>query len=191
MALNNVFFVSHNWLARVRAVCASIALWMAVCVLCLISIMLLRLGVSASAREGLYTFLSHHPFLVACSALLPLAIAGRLITYLCQPHASYTFHSSLLSFDVNPNIIASSIEMGWNREHSDMPIVCQVVSMGRSLKVSITADAPPKEFEKQRAEELHTLAMEKLQTLLVARHPITFHIQWTPKPNPSLLITHA
>lgn len=194
MTLNNLFLAPRNRLARLRALSISIALWMMVIGLCLISVMLLQLSISAHIREKLHAFLTHHPLMVACSALLPLSIAGCLITYLLRNRASFTFYSALLKLDINPDIIATTIERGWNRVHPDMPIICQAVSTGHSLKVAITADPPPKQLEQQCAEELHTWAMEQLQTLLIARHPITFNIQWTPHPSlpvDASLIPHA
>lgn len=106
------------------------------------------------------------------------------MTYLIRyRHARYTFHSALLAYDVDPKIIASTIETGWNRKHPHVPISCHVTSTGNSLKVSITAPPPSETAERQRAEELHAWAMDQLQALLITKHPITFHIQWNALPS--------
>lgn len=179
MASNNLVFASSNQGLKLRTFCYSLALWGGVIVLCLIALLFIQLGVSTGMRERLFQFLTDYPLLVGVSALLPLMAAGALMTYLLHyRHACYTFHSSLLTFDVEPKVIASTIETGWNAQNKELPITCHVLSTGRALKVSITASAPPEAVEREHAKKLHDSAMKQLQALLVAKHPITFHIQW-------------
>lgn len=184
MATNNLFFASQNRFAKLRAFCYSLLLWGVVVFLCFSALILLQLSLSTRAQGRLTNFLAHYPLLVGLSAVLPLMAAGALMTYLLRyRHACYTFHSSLLAYDVDVSVIASTIETGWNRQHPELPITCHVTSKGRTLKVSITAPPPPQQFERERAEQLHTWTMDQLQTLLVAKHPITFHIQWSERPS--------
>lgn len=183
MESNNFFISPHNRLAKLRAFCYSVALWGMVILLCLTALILLRLALSTGAQNQLLQLLNDHPFLVGVSALLPLSAAGALMIYLLHyRHTCYTFHSSLLAYDVDPQIMASTIETSWNNKHSELPIKCEVTTTGRSLKVAITAPPPPEIDERDRAEQLHVWTMDQLHSLLVTKHPITFQIQWT-KPS--------
>lgn len=179
MVSNNLVFTTSRWSTKLHTFCYSLALWGGVIFLCLIALLCIQLSISSGTREKLYQFLTHYPYLIGVSALLPLMAAGALMTYLVRHrHACYTFHSSLLTFDVDPTVIASTIETAWNIENRELPITCQVTSKGNAIRVFIKALAPPKEIEQETAEKLHASAMKQLHALLVATHPIAFHIQW-------------
>lgn len=179
MDSNSLSLASSSQSLKLRAFCYSLALWGGVIFLCLTALLFIQLGVSTSMRERLFQFLTDYPFLVGFSSLLPLMAAGALMIYLLHyRHACYTFHSSLLTLDVEPKVIASTIETGWNAQNKGLPITCNVLSTGRALKVFITASTPPEEVQREHAKKLHDSAIAQLQSLLVAKHPMTFHIQW-------------
>lgn len=173
MALNKLF-------ATLRKICYLGLLWSGVLVLCLISFLALQLAISVRAQEALIDFITHHPGIIGLFSVLPLMAASSLMIYLLRHrHTCYTFHSTLLAYDVHPSIMGGALEKQWNEAHPKSPITCEVTANGRTLQVCITAHLPLDASERELADTLHTFAMQELETLLVAKYALSLNIQWT------------
>lgn len=163
-----------------RKICYLGLLWSGVLVLCLISFLALQLAISVRAQEALIDFVTHHPVMIGLFSVLPLMAASSLMLYLLRyRHACYTFHSTLLAYDVHPSVMGGALEKQWNKLHPKSPITCEVAANGRTLQVCITADLPLDATESAYANMLHAFAMQELENLLVAKHALKLHIQWT------------